>query len=195
MTGWASGETEISISTPDGVLNQPTQTRYVSADFFRTLGVKLVSGAGFDASVDDPLQVQPVVVLGYDGPPRSGPDLGMLGKTLTVNGTPHVVVGIAPDDFTDQIGVQLFLPLALHPLLQAKNSRLNRADEWIYIDGRLSPGTGVERAKAVLNAVTTRLAEQYAATNEFKVGRSSHTTASPMPSVRNRCSFNRSCSP
>jgi predicted permease len=170
MTGWARGQTEISIQTPDGVRNQQARTMYVSANFFRTLGVTLVSGAGFESSFDDPMRAEPVVILGYDGPPRSGPDLDLLGATVTVNGTPHVVVGIAPDDFSDHAGVQLFVPLERHPRLRDKNDRSRRDDEWINIAGRLSSGVSIEQAKAVLSVVTSRLAEQYPATNEFKVG-------------------------
>ena len=40
-------------------------TMFVSANYFKTLGVALARGAGFDASTDDPLRAEPVVILGY----------------------------------------------------------------------------------------------------------------------------------
>ena len=170
MMGWALDQTELSTQTPDGIRTERVRTMFVSANYFRTLGVKLAAGAGFDSSADDPLNAVPVVILGYDGPARSGPDLGMLGKTLTVNGIPHVVVGIAPDDFSDTVGVQFFLPLEMHPRLRNKSVRYDRDSEWMYIYGRLSPEVRMEQAMAAVSVVTSRLAAQYPETNEFTAG-------------------------
>jgi predicted permease len=170
MTGWVREQTELSSKTADGIHTERVRTMFVSSNYFKLLGVRLAAGAGFDSSADNPLTATPVAILGYDGPSRSGPDLGMLGKTLTVNGVPHVVVGIAPDDFSDTVGVQLFLPLEMHPRLQNKTGRYDRDSEWMYIYGRLSPAVGMEQAKAAVSAVTARLAAQYPETNEFRVG-------------------------
>ena len=168
MTGWAAGRSEISTQTPDGRRTANVSTLFVSDNYFSTLGVRLAGGRGFEAAVDDPKHV---VILGYNGPARSGPDLDMLGKTLTVDGVPRVVVGIAPDEFADTIGVELFVPLEMDPRLQPDQKlRDDRDYDWMYIYGRLSPGASIEQAKAMVSAVTSRLAAQYQATNEFKVG-------------------------
>ena len=171
ITGWAIGRSEISTQTPEGRRIENLSTLFVSSNFFSTLGVKLAGGQGFDAAVDGRLSAGNVVILGYNGPARSGPDLNMLGKTLTVDGVPRVVVGIAPDEFADTIGAELFVPLEMDPRLQPdKNLRDDRAYDWMYIYGRLSPGANIEQAKATVSAVTSRLAAQYSSTNEFKVG-------------------------
>jgi putative ABC transport system permease protein len=170
MTGFVPDQTELSRQTPDGIRTERMRTMFVSANYFRTLGVRLAAGAGFDATADDPLNAAPVAILGYNGPARNGPDLGLLGKTLTVNGIPHVVVGIAPDEFADAIDVQLFLPLEMHPRLRNKSVRYDRDPEWMYIYGRLSPNVSMEQANAAVSAVTSRLAAQHPATNEFRAG-------------------------
>jgi predicted permease len=170
MTGWSNGRSGISTQTSDGRRIENLSTFFVTPNFFSTLGVKLAGGRGFDAG-DGQSSPENVVILGYDGPARSGPDLNMLGKTLMVDGVPRVVVGIAPDEFADTIGAQLFVPLEMDPRLQPdKNVRNDRDYNWIYIYGRLSPGVNIEQAKAIVSAVTSRLAAQYPATNEFKVG-------------------------
>ena len=60
--------------------------------------------------------------------------------------------------FRITVGVQLFLPLEMHPRLQNKSGRFNRDSEWMYIYGRLSPDVGMEQANAAVSAVTARLA-------------------------------------
>ena len=64
LIGWKSGESKIAVDRlqgGDGVV----ATMFVSANYFRTIGVTLVRGPGFDATGDDPLTAEPVVILGY----------------------------------------------------------------------------------------------------------------------------------
>ena len=119
---------------------------------------------------------EPVVILGYRfWQNQLGSDPDIVGKTLTLDGVPHVVVGIAPEQFDGHIGFQerqLFVPLERHPRLcdADNNVRSDRSNEWLHIHGRLSPGVGMAQASAAVSAVTSRLAKQYPATNEFKAG-------------------------
>ena len=38
---------------------------FASTNYFRTLGLPLAQGAGFDATGDNPLTAEPVVIVGY----------------------------------------------------------------------------------------------------------------------------------
>ncbi|MBI4472577.1 MAG: ABC transporter permease [Acidobacteria bacterium] len=181
IIGWASRASETT--TPAAVKPDTVRTMFVSANYFRTIGVALARGSGFDDSAErkrDSAQPQvmkadPVVILGYAfWQNRMASDPDIVGKTLTLDGIPHVVGGIAPELFTGHLGFQggeLFVPLERHPLFMAdKNVRSDRKNEWIHIHGRLSPGVGVAQATAAVSAVTSRLAQQYPSTNEFKAG-------------------------
>jgi hypothetical protein len=66
MIGWKSGTSTIAIATPAGVRTESVATMFVSANYFRTIGLALARGAGFDHTADDPLAAAPVVILGYD---------------------------------------------------------------------------------------------------------------------------------
>ena len=112
---------------------------------------------------------EPVVILGYAfWQNQLGSDPDIVGKTLTLDDIPHVVVGIAPERFDGHLflhGKELFVPLEQHPRLRDRNAentvRSDRNNEWIYIIGRLSPGVGMAQATAAVSAVTSQLAKQY----------------------------------
>jgi predicted permease len=148
---------------------------FVSPNYFTTLGLPLARGAGFDATRDNPLTAEPVVIVGYGyWQNQMGADPDVIGKTLTLDGIPHVVVGVAPEHFSGHMGYQerqLFLPLGRYAPLRADTTvRLDRGNEWLNIHGRLSSGVGIGQASAAVAAVTSRLATEYPATNQLKAG-------------------------
>ncbi len=181
MIGWAgTQQSEVTFSATDAS-KMRVSTMFVPANYFTTLGVALARGPGFDASADNPLAAEAVVIpthLFWQNHLGGDPDI--VGKTLTLDGTPHVVAGVGPDQFGGHLGFSpwdLFVPLERHPRLLARtaadteaNFRGDRSKEWLNIHGRLSPGVSVQQASAAVAAVTAQLASAYPATNEFKAG-------------------------
>ena len=183
LIGWAGAQNEITFQATGGTKIRAS-TMFVPANYLKTLGVTLARGAGFDASADEPLRAEPIVILNYQfwqNRLSAAPDI--VGQTLTMDGVPHVVVGVAPDQFGGHIGFtawDLFVPLERHPRLLARtgpgpagdveNFRDDRSKEWLNIHGRLAPGVSVQQASAAVVAITARLAKAYPATNEFKAG-------------------------
>src|SRR5688572_22296691 len=174
LFGWTGAQSEITFPTTGAAAARVT-TRFVSTNFFKTIGVSLAQGAGFDES----RKGEPVVILGYRfWQNRLGADPDIVGKTLTMDGVPHLVVGIAPDRFSGHLSFQggdLFAPLERHPDLRAvndaeRNLRDDRAREWLRIHGRLAPGVTVGHASAAVASITARLAKEFPATNEFRAG-------------------------
>jgi predicted permease len=173
ITGWTVGDSNYRM--PKGGAKR-VPTMYVSANYFETVGVKLARGAGFDASVDEDSSERPVVIIDTDfwnDTLASDPEI--LGKTITLDRVPHVVVGIVPDGFhshmnQDEVAwAHLWIPLRQHPRLQADNSlRFNRDIDWVHIHGRLSPGVSIERANAAVAGIMSGLSARYSAGNEFK---------------------------
>lgn len=179
MFGWAGGESEITFQTAAASKGQAS-TMYVPANYFKTLGIGFARGVGFDAVADDPLRAEPVVVLtNRFWEKRFGADPEAVGKTLTIDGVQHVIVGILPGQFEGHIGFgqgwELFLPLERHPTLRPgldrdKSVRADRAKEWLGVYAQLKPGVTVKQASAAIVGVTARLAKTYPTTNEFKAG-------------------------
>jgi len=182
LTGWATGK--MTVQTPAGKTDSPTL--FVSANYFKTFGVALARGAGFDETIDDPIaerkrdsqpkeSVQPVVILAHTfWKSRLSSDPDIIGKTLILDEVPHTVVGIGAELFEGHLAFQeadLFVPLERYPLLvEEKNLRSDRGNDWVHIHGRLSAGISEARASAAVATVTSQLAKQYAKTNENKAG-------------------------
>lgn len=175
LIGWKSGESKIAVDATPGGPTESVATMFVSADYFKTIGLAPARGAGFDATGDNPLAAEPVVIVGYRyWQNQMGADQDVIGKTLTLDGIAHVVVGVAPEHFSGHMGFQerqLFLPLGRYPPLGADAAlRADRSREWLSVHGRLLPGVSIGQASAAVAAVTSQLAAEYPATNQLKAG-------------------------
>ena len=177
ITGWARESSQFGGQTPDEKSAPPrVATLYVSANYFSTFGVSLARGPGFDAAIDDAPSAEPRVVMSHDfWQSRVAGDPEIIGKSVTIDGVPHTVVGIAPADFRGHFhffeapGSLLFIPLERHPRLRANpNLRDDRTVDWVRIHGRLAPGVDIKRANTLVSAAVAGLAQRYPASNEFK---------------------------
>ena len=175
ITGWTMGSSQFGEPAPDQTTSR-VATLYVSANYFQTFGVTLARGAGFDSAVDDTPSAEPRVVLS-DAFWRSrlSSDPEIVGKPVTIDGIPHVVVGIAPPGFLGHFHLfeapasLVFVPLERHPRLRGNASlREDRTVDWVRIHGRLTPGVDLARANGLVSAVVSGLAQRYPATNQHK---------------------------
>jgi len=137
-----------------------------SASFFTSLGVRPLLGRGFAAGEDRPGSNR-VVVLGESlWRRRFGGDPGVLGRSITIDGRPHEVIGVMSGLFTfpGRSAAEAFLPLDLRPEL-----RTDRGSHFLGIIGRLGPGVTLERATADIAAIARRLELEHP---NVQVGRS-----------------------
>src|SRR4051794_36787077 len=82
----------LTMTAPGGAERVPGAR--VSDDFFRTLGVVPVLGRDFRPREDLP-SAAPAVLLSYAGwQARYGGAPNVLGQSVTLNGDPHVIVGV-----------------------------------------------------------------------------------------------------
>lgn len=178
VTGWTMGVTEAGMPRADDEAPARVLTLFVSANYFSTFGVSLARGQGFDPASDDRPPAAPRVVVSHGfWRNRLASDPDIIGKTLTLDGVPHAVVGIAPAGFRGHFNALddsapssvLFMPLERHPRLRADPSlRFDRNLDWVKIHGRLAPGVDIARANAIVSATMSGLSKRYPATNEFK---------------------------
>jgi putative ABC transport system permease protein len=129
----------------------------VSSAYFRLFGVPIIRGRGFSAQEDIP-NASPVAVIGEGlWKQQFGNDPNVVGKTMLLEGEPHVITGVVSGsfDFRD-FGPQpeVWLPFQLDP-----NSR----DQGHYFQaaGRLKDGVTLAQAKSELDASVKGYKQQF----------------------------------
>jgi putative ABC transport system permease protein len=133
--------------------------RFVSGNFFSVLHIPAAAGRVFTSEEDRAPGASPVVVIS-DGywRRRFGGSHDVIGRVITVNGTPVTIIGVTPPDFTgDVIGqsTDLWIPLMMHPVVIAHTQWLtDRTICWLLLMGRLAPGTSIAQARTELQAIT-----------------------------------------
>ncbi len=176
VTGWSLESREFGEPTPEQKTPTRVSTLYVSPNYFRTFGVSLARGTGFDASADDAPSAAPTVVLSHDfWTSRLATNPDVVGTTVLVDRVPHTVVGIAPPDFRGHFHFfqappsLLFVPLEQHPRLRQDPSlRDDSAAEWIRLHGRLAEGVSLADARGRVSSIAASLASRYPTTHRHK---------------------------
>jgi putative ABC transport system permease protein len=135
---------------------------FVSADFFRMLGVEAAQGRAF-LKGEDEKGAAPVAIVSYAlWRDRFGADPKLLGQTLTLNNQLFTVVGVTPEGFRAPYSdVEVWLPLQYHPNFSPERKTAN-----LDVFGRLSPGVTRAQAQTEMETIAARMAQQYPETNQ-----------------------------
>ena len=151
----------------------------VTPNFFRTLGVHLARGNGFTDSNDVGGTAPASVVISYGAWQRQfGSDGDIIGKTVRVNGSPMVVVGVTPRGFlgTDATStVDVWVPMGaarqvLPSWIDLDETLREREWVWILLYAHLKPGVTYEQANADVQTIAGRLQTSYPSLKEQGVG-------------------------
>ena len=149
----------------DGV-PQLAATALVTGNFFSVLGVPPQAGRMFRD--DETWEGDAAVVVISDRLWRQklGGNPAVVGTTLSVEGKPATVVGIAPPSFAfPRAGVDVWKPIGWRKDQQSLISF--RRAHWLRVVARLAPGVSLEQASAQLRSVAEQLKGQYPATNRI----------------------------
>jgi predicted permease len=138
----------------------------VSSNLLPMLGARPALGQLFGAADDVPGGSGKALLGHGTWARRYGSDPGVIGRSLTLNGQPYVIVGVMPRSFSlprevlPTLGVaedgEIFLPLPL-----AADARTIRTREDYNLIGKLKPGVTLERAQAEMDAITARLRREF----------------------------------
>ena len=134
------------------------RAEYVSGNYFTTFGVGTYAGRTLTPT-DDTRGAAPAVVLSYRAwQTEFGGKPGVVGSTLYLEQHAFTVAGIAPPGFYgDRIAPfppDIWLPLAIEPLMEGANSSLLQPDTaWLYAVGRLRPNVDLASLQTRLSGV------------------------------------------
>ena len=162
-----SNGTVRKFTPPGNGLPRIVGAEYVSADFFRVLGVAPVVGRSF--TLEDESDDSRPILLSYPfwvAEFHSSPDI--VGKHVTISDRVATVIGVLPAGFTFP-GLSeppsfwgMFLRASGMPRKESVRPLSERTDRNTHVIGRLRRGVNVAQARAELNAIQRSLAEQYA---------------------------------
>ena len=142
-----------------------TMAELVTGNYFQVLGLQPVAGRLITPSDDQVQERDPVAVLSYEyWSQRFGGDRGILNATISINGHPFTVVGVAPPGFRSVVvGDQpsLFIPMMMKPeVTPGWNDLEKHRSRWLNIIGRLKPGESIGTAEAGLEPLWKSLRQE-----------------------------------
>ena len=137
----------------------------VSPEFLSMLGVEPLTGRDFTAQEGN-AGTEPVLILSYEmWQSHFGSDPSAVGKTMSLDGRPFTIVGVLPARFRWLDKMDVIEPLGV--LLTNNTEVMERGNrgESIVV-GRLAPGIGSAQARAEMDGIAERLAQEYPAADE-----------------------------
>ena len=145
----------------------------VTPNFFEAFGVDAQVGRVFSATTDAPGGDSVAVISNDLWQSDFGNSTDALGKSITLNGRPHTIVGVMPADFdfppSAQTRIQVWT--AAHsrvpdpPFDFGGDPADDRAAGYLRAIGRLEHGVAFADAQAEMTLIAERLATEYPDTN------------------------------
>ena len=148
------------LSGPSGA--QMAQGARVSDGFFRTLGVIPVLGRDFYAGEDLPSASRTTLLSYAAWQNHYGGKSDVVGQTATLNGSPHVIIGVLPPDFhfAPAEPAEFWVGLNTTGSCEQRRSCHN-----LFGVGRLKDGLSLPAASADLTSIAQQLERQYPDSN------------------------------
>jgi putative ABC transport system permease protein len=145
-----------SLSLTGGPYPELVHAIHVTASYFHLFGAPVMEGRTFSADEDRPNGGH-VAVLSYGlRQRRFAGDRSIIGRSISLSGTPYTVIGIVAPSFNTELDVppDIWIPFQIDP---------NSVDHARYfsIVGRLRPGVTIDGANAQLALATKQFHEKF----------------------------------
>ena len=148
----------------------------VTSNFFDVLGVQPIRGRNFLPEEEENADVAMVTENFWQK--RMGGDQNVIGRSITLDGVPHTIVGILPNLPFSWTGPNTEIwttkPFVVPGL---SYERTMRGSGFLRVVGRLKPGMTIEQARAALPS----LEQSYRAEHPDKIDSSSVNTLKTLP--------------
>jgi len=143
--------------------NEPLAIRgaRVSTHYFDIFGVRAAVGRTFLQGEDEPGKDRVVLLSHVLWETHFDSDPALVGQSIVLDGQPHTVVGILPQDSPfDRAAAQLWKPLAFEP------ANMTRDFRWLAASARLMPGVTLEKARSEMDVIAQRIGNAYPESNK-----------------------------
>jgi putative ABC transport system permease protein len=159
LAGTAAYDMEPVNVSDRGALPERYYGVQMSANGFSVVQQKPLFGRDF-VDADERPGAPAVVMLGYHvWRDRYGSDPAIVGKSITIDAIPRVVIGVMPPGRRFPEETDLWTPLVPDGQRERRDSRN------LTMFGRLRDGAGIAPAQAEMSALAKNLADQYPDTN------------------------------
>jgi len=138
----------------------------VTVNYFTVLGVVPAAGRLLSTADGEQPWASPIAVLSHRfWARRFNKDPTIVGRTVTLNGHPFIVVGVASEGFhgTGVRALDLWVPMNMAAAVTSPGTTAltDRAAGWLLIGGRLKPGISVSQAAAEMDVIGRTLEGEY----------------------------------
>lgn len=130
----------------------------VSDNFLAAIGLKPSLGRGFAAG-----ETHEVLLADTLWRRKFNADLGVIGRSIRINGESVTVVGVLPGPQILPKDAELLTPFGT---MISDFDRTNRLHHVVRVAGTLKPGVSLEHASAEIRGISERLARDYPPTNK-----------------------------
>ena len=156
LSSWTSDEFNFTGgNTPERI-----QGARISADFFRTLGVRPVAGRDFLSGEDQP-EAAHVAIISY-GLWRDRFKSELDNSIVKLDGQSYTIVGVVPEDFhfTLMGRANIWVPLVFDD-----KQRTDRGTGWLNVIGRRKPEMAETTVEPAMNTIARNIEKEYPETN------------------------------
>lgn len=146
------------VNLSDGAVTDRVRCELVSGNYFDDLGVGAAAGRILSVEDDRTPGAHPVVVLSYTfWQRRFAGAPNVVGRTVSVNGTPFTVMGVTRRGFFGTrpgFGPDIWVPLMMvEPVTAGGIAPLGRTQNYLDMLVRLGPGVDVRSAQAMASTI------------------------------------------
>jgi predicted permease len=147
---------DLNVAVTGGSTPQQISGTAITGQLFQLLGAHAAIGRLFTADEEESGAAE--VVLGYAlWRDAFGADRNLIGKTILLDGTARVVVGVMPADFAfPDRTARLWTPMTVRELTDP-----DRNNNWFYVVGRLKPGISIAAARAEMGRVASGISQRF----------------------------------
>jgi predicted permease len=142
----------------------------VTVNYFTVLGAVPAVGRLFGAGDSDEPGASPVAVLSHRfWTERFNNDPAIAGRTLTLNGHPFTVIGVASEGFhgTGIRALDVWVPIGMAAALTAQGTAtLTRGTRPLLVGGRLKPGVSISQTAAEMEVIGKTLERERGEQNQ-----------------------------